>query len=112
MDVVVLALAWIGGCGVVWSLVHGRILWLQWRDLGMRPGPLGFGLWVQFTGMACVVGVSLARRVWPHVEWAQRFSEAALLVVAVAMTWLTGHLIRRWIRMCPRCAAWRARRGR
>lgn len=107
MDVALLALAWIGVAALVWSLVHGRILWLQWRDQRMRPGPLGFGLWVQFTAMGLVVVVVFTRRVWPDVEAVRLAGEGALVVVALAMTWLTGQLVRRWIRMCPRCVALR-----
>lgn len=111
VDVSTLALGWIGVCGLVWSLVHGRILWLQWRDQGMRPGPLGIGLWVQFTGMGLVVAVVFTRRVWPDVEAVVLAGEGALVVVAAAMTWLVGQLVRRWIRMCPRSQARRERKG-
>lgn len=116
VDVAVLALGWIGVCGAVWSLVHGRILWLQWRDQGMRPGPLGFGLWVQFSAMALVVAAVFTRRVWPGHASVRMAGEFALVAVALAMTWLTGQLVRRWIRMCPRCARvrdrWKNRQGR
>lgn len=109
VDVATVALGWIGVCGLVWMLVHGRILWLQWRDEGMRPGPLGFGLWVQFTAMFLVVAVVFTRRVWPDVEAVRLAGEGALVTVAAAMTWLTGQLVRRWVRMCPRCQAVRRR---
>lgn len=98
VDVSLVALGWIGVCGLVWSLIHGRILWVQWRDKRMRPGPLGVGLWVQFTGMTLVVAVSFTRRFWRDVGPVHAAGDAALVAVAVAMTWLTSQLVRRWLR--------------
>lgn len=94
VNVVPILLTWIGGVCLLWSLVHGRYMWCQWRETGRPPGVFGGGLWAMFTGMATVCLVGITRILLPDMIVLRAISQAALLAVAVAVSWLFYKLLR------------------